>query len=108
MKEIELPIVAKPVCEARLRTTKLGRRFRLDSSFLCAGGHLGKDTCSGDGGSPLVCLTTGGEAREDTWVQAGVVAWGLGCGGDTPGVYAALSQVRDMLLHVLLQSVIVF
>ena len=26
-------------------------------------------------------------------MQAGVVAWGLGCGGDTPGVYAAVSEV---------------
>jgi len=30
-------------------------------------------------------------------VQAGVVAWGLGCGGDTPGVYAAVSEAACWL-----------
>merc|ERR1712200_357873 len=79
-------------CEAGLRRTRLGRRFRLHSSFLCAGGITGKDTCKGDGGSPLVCEGPGG-----SYVQAGVVAWGLGCGGDTPGVYAALSEAACWL-----------
>merc|ERR1712013_209588 len=46
--------------------------------------------CKGDGGSPLVCAS-----KEDpfTYVQAGVVAWGIGCGEDaTPGVYASVSK----------------
>ena len=37
----------------------LGKNFRLHSGFVCAGGYseaLGhQDTCTGDGGSPLVC-----------------------------------------------------
>jgi hypothetical protein len=32
-------------------------------------------------------------------VQAGLVAWGLGCGGDTPGVYAAVAEVSSQELH---------
>ena len=32
-----------------------------------------------------------------SYVQAGVVAWGLGCGGDTPGVYAAVSEVAPCM-----------
>ena len=51
------------VCERELRLAKkpnrrqptLGQTFRLDSSFLCAGGNRNEDTCIGDGGSPLVC-----------------------------------------------------
>merc|ERR1712038_2191683 len=88
LKEVDLPVVEHSACEAGLRRTRLGRRFRLHSSFLCAGGVPGKDTCKGDGGSPLVC-----EGPRGSYVQAGVVAWGLGCGGDTPGVYAVVSEV---------------
>merc|ERR1712013_928137 len=55
LKEIALPVVGHDQCEASLRTTSLGKRFQLDDSFICAGGVDGKDTCKGDGGSPLVC-----------------------------------------------------
>merc|ERR1711936_1166765 len=63
-----------------------GGKFKLDSSFVCAGGVNGKDTCKGDGGSPLVCPSY---QDPDTYIQAGIVGWGVGCGEDgTPGVYA--------------------
>jgi len=88
LKEVELPVVGRDQCERDLRVTRLGGRFRLDQSFLCAGGK-GKDTCKGDGGSPLVCPS---KITPNTWVQAGVVAWGVGCGGDSPGVYADVSH----------------
>merc|ERR1712192_76635 len=53
-------------------------------------GIAGKDTCKGDGGSPLVCQSKGDPF---TYVQAGVVSWGIGCGDDaTPGVYASVSK----------------
>merc|ERR1711988_111645 len=90
LKEIDLPVVGHQECQDSLRRTRLGRRFQLDDSFICAGGVAGKDTCKGDGGSPLVCAS-----KEDpfTYVQAGVVAWGIGCGEDTtPGVYASVSK----------------
>jgi len=90
LKEIDLPVVGHQQCQDSLRRTRLGRRFQLDDSFICAGGVAGKDTCKGDGGSPLVCAS-----KEDpfTFVQAGVVAWGIGCGEDTtPGVYASVSK----------------
>merc|ERR1719429_396555 len=90
LKEIDLPVVGHQECQDSLRRTRLGRKFQLDDSFICAGGVAGKDTCKGDGGSPLVCAS-----KEDpfTFVQAGVVAWGIGCGEDaTPGVYASVSK----------------
>merc|ERR1711890_208570 len=75
---------------AKLRTTRLGKRFQLDDSFICAGGQDGKDTCKGDGGSPLVCAS---KYDPYTYVQAGVVAWGIGCGEDNvPGVYASVAE----------------
>merc|ERR1712177_171307 len=90
LKEIDLPVVRHDQCEAKLRTTRLGRRFKLDDSFICAGGQDGKDTCKGDGGSPLVCPS---KYDPYTYIQAGVVAWGIGCGEDNvPGVYAAVAE----------------
>ena len=61
----------------------------MDESFVCAGGHAtDKDTCEGDGGSPMVCPLKQDPQR---YVQLGIVAWGLGCGRlDVPGVYASV------------------
>merc|ERR1712098_148955 len=52
-------------------------RFRLHPSFMCAGGVPGKGTCTGDGGGPLMCSSY---EDPDTYEQAGIVAWGIGCG----------------------------
>ncbi|RZF44952.1 hypothetical protein LSTR_LSTR001913 [Laodelphax striatellus] len=59
MKKVDLPIVPRNVCEAKLRQTRLGKFFRLHESFVCAGGEAGRDTCKGDGGGPLVCPIAG-------------------------------------------------
>merc|ERR1712033_72762 len=90
LKEIDLPVLNHGQCQDKLRATRLGQKFKLDLSFLCAGGINGKDTCKGDGGSPLVCPS---KYDPNTYVQAGIVAWGIGCGEDgTPGVYADVAK----------------
>lgn len=81
-------------CQSALRTTRLGKRFELHDSFLCAGGQAGVDTCQGDGGSPLICpiLDSYGNPT-NRYVQTGIVAWGIGCGSEgIPGVYADVSK----------------
>jgi plasma kallikrein len=45
LKKIELPIVPHGVCQDKFRNTRLGKRFVLHKSFICAGGEPGKDTC---------------------------------------------------------------
>jgi len=90
LKEIDIPVVSFDYCQTKLRGTRLGKRFQLDESFICAGGDPNKDTCKGDGGSPLVCAK-----KNDpyTYEQAGIVAWGIGCGEDgVPGVYASVAE----------------
>lgn len=85
LKKIELPVVPHKECQSSLRRTRLGLRFLLHRSFMCAGGEPGKDTCKGDGGSPLVCPIKG---SDDQYYQAGIVAWGIGCGeNQIPGIF---------------------
>merc|ERR1712172_7902 len=92
LKEIDLPVVGHDQCEASLRTTRLGKRFQLDASFICAGGVNGKDTCKGDGGSPLVCQS---KFDPTSYVQAGIVAWGIGCGERDNYPAAPLTDATD-------------
>ncbi|XP_050531424.1 phenoloxidase-activating factor 2-like [Daktulosphaira vitifoliae] len=95
LKKIVLPIVPKHPCEAALKRTRLGQGFKLHESFICAGGESGKDTCKGDGGSPLMCPTP---ENHEKFHQAGMVAWGIGCGEDgTPGVYVNVPLFRNWI-----------
>ncbi|CAH2062298.1 unnamed protein product, partial [Iphiclides podalirius] len=95
LKKLELPVVDKRTCEGRLRGTRLGRYFQLHPTFMCAGGEKGKDTCNGDGGSPLVCPIPD---QSDRYMQSGMVAWGIGCGEElTPGVYVDVASLRSWI-----------
>lgn len=85
LRKVELPIVPREKCMKALRTTRLGKFYKLHRSFICAGGEEKKDTCKGDGGSPLACAIPG---TNDRYVQMGIVSWGIGCGNtNIPGVY---------------------
>lgn len=95
LKKVELPVMSNDACQASLRTTRLGKRFKLHPSFMCAGGIAGKDTCRGDGGSPLVCPIPG---SPNFYYQAGIVAWGIGCGEHgVPGVYGNVVYFRSWI-----------
>merc|ERR1711915_609501 len=68
LKEIDLPVVSNGVCQDKLRSTRLGQKFKLHDSFLCAG----------------------------------IVAWGIGCGENgTPGVYADVSKATCWIDQVM-------
>ncbi|XP_046486980.1 uncharacterized protein [Neodiprion pinetum] len=93
LRQVDLPIVERSDCQNRLRSTRLGQYFQLHGSFMCAGGEPSKDTCTGDGGGPLVCPTSTGR-----YFQVGVVSWGIGCGSSTtPAVYASVPQHRQWI-----------
>ncbi|KAF6199700.1 hypothetical protein GE061_005998 [Apolygus lucorum] len=91
LKSIELPMVPRDKCQNDFRGTRLGPRFILDESFVCAGGIPGRDTCKGDGGSPLICPVKG---KKYQYQQVGIVAWGIGCGGSTPAAYVNVAKFR--------------
>ncbi|KAI5740875.1 hypothetical protein M8J76_008071 [Diaphorina citri] len=95
LKKVEVPVVPKAKCTQALRKTRLGPDFHLHESFICAGGEEGKDTCKGDGGSPLACPISG---KSGHYMQAGIVAWGIGCGEDsTPAVYTDVAHFRHWI-----------
>ncbi|XP_026314354.1 phenoloxidase-activating factor 2-like [Hyposmocoma kahamanoa] len=93
LKKVEVPVVDRNTCQNALRSTRLGRFFQLHTSFMCAGSE-GKDTCRGDGGSPLVCPI---EYEEGRYMQSGIVAWGIECGTGVPGVYVDVSNLRNWI-----------
>lgn len=104
LKKVELPMVSHSECQAALRRTRLGKNYRLHNSFTCAGGEDGLDTCTGDGGSPLMCPFPDSESR---FYQAGIVAWGIGCGtAGVPGVYVKNSMFTGWINQEL-QKVVV-
>lgn len=94
MKKIQLPLVARETCEKNLRHTRLGNRFRLDGSFICAGGEKNVDTCYGDGGSPLVCSVDSSASL----TLLGLVSWGINCGlSNVQGVYVNVAMFREWI-----------
>ncbi|ODM94180.1 Salivary plasminogen activator gamma [Orchesella cincta] len=83
MREVDVPILDGPTCQARFSASRLGATFVFNQqSFICAGGETSRDACTGDGGAGLVCLTG------TQWFLAGLVSWGLDCGQtNVPGAY---------------------
>lgn len=94
LKRVDLPVVPYEECLNRLRQTRLGPKFVLHESFLCAGGVPKQDTCKGDGGSPLVCPIPG---NKDHYQQVGIVSWGIGCGNNVPGIYVSIPHLRSWI-----------
>uniref|UniRef100_A0A182JAG3 Peptidase S1 domain-containing protein n=1 Tax=Anopheles atroparvus TaxID=41427 RepID=A0A182JAG3_ANOAO len=88
MKKLTLPVIPRAKCQRMLRFAGLGPFYKLREGFMCAGGEGIVDTCKGDGGSPLAC-----QQQDGSFVLAGIVSWGIGCGGDNiPGVYVAINN----------------
>jgi len=97
-RKVSLPLVPSSSCNSKLKRALnsqrrgVGDRFQLDASEICAGGEVGKDACTGDGGSPLVC-----QGKSGRWTVVGLVTWGVGCASETPGVYARISHFRNWI-----------
>ncbi|CAG9810820.1 unnamed protein product [Chironomus riparius] len=96
LKFVRVPIVDHSKCQKQFRDFRLGPRFRLHESFVCAGGEEGLDACNNDGGSPLVCK----RPDSDSYILAGLVSWGLDCGlKDVPGAYTNIFNLLKWIKH---------
>jgi len=97
-KKVDLSLMPAGQCEAKLKVALnaqqpgTGDRFQIHPSEICAGGEVGKDACTGDGGSPLVC-----QAQSGRWTVVGLVSWGIGCASELPGVYVRVSHFKDWI-----------
>jgi hypothetical protein len=64
--------------------------------MLC-GYKEGEDSCQGDSGGPL--FLKGDEITDDELI--GIVSWGYGCGGNTPGVYTRISYFYNWIVETM-------
>lgn len=93
LKRVKLPLVEHDKCEQAFKSTRLGPKFSLHESYICAGGEEAVDTCTGDGGSPLMC-----PGQDNLYYQIGIVAWGIGCGQKgIPGAYTNVLMFADWI-----------
>ncbi|XP_053691721.1 CLIP domain-containing serine protease B4-like [Sabethes cyaneus] len=69
----------------------------IDDSQICAGEEMGKDSCKGDSGGPLMDLTV--SESSVVYYLAGVVSFGKQCGlADVPGVYTKVNWFGEWIL----------
>ncbi|XP_040596276.1 serine protease 44-like [Mesocricetus auratus] len=96
LREVELSIIRHEECN-QLFKDNAGKIFTVvQEGVVCGYSKEGGDSCQGDSGGPLVCEFNG------TWVQVGIVSWGIGCGrGGLPGVYTEVSYYKDWIVKEL-------
>lgn len=91
------------ICQDIYRKTRLGIKFVLLDTFMCASADVGDDTCKVLGGDPLVCQIPG---KPDVYQQAGIGAWKLGCSGEIPQVYVSVSKFKDWIDEQLISNLL--
>merc|ERR1712241_159686 len=66
------------------------------SNEVCAGGEIGKDSCKGDSGGPLLAR----QSSVHPFMVVGVVSGGTNrCGIGAPGLFTRVSNYRDWIVE---------
>ncbi|XP_012661139.1 mastin-like [Otolemur garnettii] len=93
LQEVAVPIVGNEECNQQYKSyfNDSDSEEIIKEDMLCAG-REDRDSCQGDSGGPLVCRWN------CSWVQVGVVSWGILCGHrDFPGVYARVTSYMSWI-----------
>ncbi|XP_077633374.1 serine protease 44-like [Crocuta crocuta] len=99
LQEAKLNIIRYEDCNRALQEQMETSSHLVKKGAVCGYSSRGKDACQGDSGGPLVC------EFNDTWVQVGIVSWGIGCGRrHYPGIYTEVSFYRDWVFDHLSQA----
>ncbi|KAJ8250900.1 hypothetical protein GJAV_G00214550 [Gymnothorax javanicus] len=93
LQEVAVPIISQSSCASMYAQLPVEDRVDILPDMICAGfPEGGKDSCQGDSGGPIMC------AKNRTWVQAGVVSFGVGCARpNQPGVYSRLTAFSNFI-----------
>lgn len=84
LQSVLVPIIAQAECQE-----EYGQMYSSDlisDAMVCAG-DVGMDACHKDSGGPMLIKGKVG----------GIVSWGIGCGGEMPGVYANVPYLADWI-----------
>ncbi|CAG4936647.1 unnamed protein product [Colias eurytheme] len=97
LQELEMITVNSTYCFAETRrvgaTLKIIPPYIDSDKEICAYRAVGKGTCKGDSGSPLVCA--------DNDEQIGLTSWGIPCALGAPDMFTRISSYKDWILGVL-------
>uniref|UniRef100_G1T4I2 Peptidase S1 domain-containing protein n=1 Tax=Oryctolagus cuniculus TaxID=9986 RepID=G1T4I2_RABIT len=99
LQEVNQEIIHYKECNEMLKKASLSRKDLVLEGMICGYKEGGKDACQGDSGGPLVC------EFNNTWVQVGIVSWGIGCGRERlPGVYTDVRFYSKWLIAAVNQA----
>ena len=78
---------------------KLNRPKKVQPYYFQINIILGRDSCGGDSGGPLMIQNKNKRSRRTYWTQIGVVSWGVPCGTKgKPGVYTNVKYFLGWIL----------
>lgn len=87
LQKVDVPFVDRQTCDRAIGNL-VNQSGIISANMLCAGfSQGGKDSCQGDSGGPLAVQDG------NTWKQAGVVSWGIGCA--RPNAYGVYTRVQN-------------
>ncbi|XP_015447152.1 serine protease 42 [Pteropus alecto] len=99
LQKVDQNVIFYEKCNEILQKTLLAKNKVVLEGMICGYKGRGKDSCQGDSGGPMVC------EFNDTWVQMGIVSWGVGCGhNNIPGVYTDVAFYSKWIVAVVNQA----